>query len=124
MLSVISTLFVSHAIATPLFAHSSNSIAEAPATNLLELRSHPSPQNLIRSSRGHNSQLKDRKRSIGGRHNGGRHTGDAIVNTIFSGVYPVVNVTWGSTKGGPGQTFISFIDTGQFKSEDSDVINL
>lgn len=34
------------------------------------------------------------------------------MNTIFSGVYPVVNVTWGGNKGEPSQTFISFIDTG------------
>jgi hypothetical protein len=107
ILSVIFTGLISHGIATPIFARSGISIAEAPAANLLEIHSHPSPQHLISSSRGGNALLKNRKRSIGG-----GHTGKAVVNTIFSGVYPVVNVTWGSKDGSPGQTFISFIDTG------------
>ncbi len=38
------------------------------------------------------------------------------VNTIYNGVYPVINVTWGSKDGQPGQTFTSFIDTGTFRS--------
>lgn len=36
------------------------------------------------------------------------------VNTIFSDVYPVANLTWGNADGveGPAQQFISFLDTG------------
>lgn len=36
------------------------------------------------------------------------------VNTIFSDVYPVANLTWGNAPGisGPAQQFISFLDTG------------
>jgi hypothetical protein len=114
--SFIFTAFISHGIATPLFAHSRLFIAEAPAANLLELRSHPSPQHLVSSSRGRNAPLNAGKRSIGK-----RHIGEAVVNTIFSGVYPVVNVTWGNTDGSPGQTFISFIDTGQSRSGNQNV---
>ncbi|KAL1897932.1 hypothetical protein Sste5346_003784 [Sporothrix stenoceras] len=38
----------------------------------------------------------------------------AITGTIFSGVYPVVNVTWGNKAGElpTGQTIVSYIDTG------------
>jgi hypothetical protein len=41
-----------------------------------------------------------------------RQQGNEVVNTLYSGVYPVVNVTWGGKKGLPEQQFISFIDTG------------
>lgn len=87
------TALVSDVFATPLFARSGLSIVEASADNLLQLYPHPNPQNIAKSSHGRKPP-----------------TGDAIVNTIFSGVYPVVNVTWG---GSVNQSFISFIDTGR-----------
>lgn len=44
----------------------------------------------------------------------GEPTGLEDINTIFSGVYPVANLTWGNAPGvaGPEQQFISFLDTG------------
>jgi hypothetical protein len=116
ILAVILTVFISRGIATPLFVRSGFSIAEAPAVNLLELRSHPNPQHIVSSSRPRTSPSKNGKGS-----NGKPKTGDAVVNTIFSGVYPVVNVTWGNTDGRSGQTFISFIDTGQSMADNPDM---
>jgi hypothetical protein len=111
LLSVIFTLFISHGSATPLFARSGFTIPEAPANNILEIRSHPNPSHIVSSARGNSAPTK------GGKGSGGKKgSGDAVVNTIFSGVYPVVNVTWGSANGSPGQSFISFIDTGKSNS--------
>lgn len=44
-------------------------------------------------------------------------TASETINTIFSDVYPVANLTWGNTpaveaEGAPAQQFISFLDTG------------
>lgn len=79
-------------------------IAEAPSAALVQLLQNPSPDHLVSPIHAR-IQSKNQKRQAG--------TGNATVNTIFSGVYPVVNITWGNTDAStPGQQFISFIDTG------------
>ena len=79
-----------------LFSDSSVFISEAPATHQLSLSGHPNP-NIF------SSPARQRYKSIcSGK-------GLETVNTIFSGVYPVLNLTWLGTK---TQEFVAFIDTG------------
>ncbi|KAF8161716.1 aspartic peptidase domain-containing protein [Mycena galopus ATCC 62051] len=86
----------------PLFTRTDISIREAPAENRLQLLRNPNPR-LIKANAG--KALRAR------RHNAPVATETA--NTVFSGVYPCVNLTWGSkTPGEPGQQIISYIDTG------------
>jgi hypothetical protein len=82
-----------------LFSNSSISIPEAPSTHQLPLSSNPLPDILSSPARQRFSRTY---------HNG---TGSETVNTIFSGVYPVLNLTWFGTSGS-SQQFISYIDTG------------
>ncbi|KAK6212579.1 hypothetical protein LQW54_005164 [Pestalotiopsis sp. IQ-011] len=91
----------------PLFTRSGISIAEAPAEGLIQLGQNPKPDHL-------RSPVRERiaAKTLGKR----AGTGNQTVNTLFSGVYPTVNLTWGNTDGSPGQQFISFIDTGSADS--------
>ena len=88
-----------HLFAAPGFA-----IAEAPLDQQLQLGSHPRPDVL-------SSPVRSR---FGTAHRLAQRDGNTTTHTIFSGVYPVVNVTWGNKAGSaePGQPFISYIDTG------------
>jgi hypothetical protein len=83
------------------------SIPEAPAANILELRPHPSPNPLASPFRARYASLVKRRHWFRK-----RQEGNEAVNTIFDGVYPVINVTWGNKDGTSTQSFISFIDTG------------
>jgi hypothetical protein len=95
----------------PLFTRRDISIAEAPAKGLIQLLQNPKPDHL-------RSPVRER---IAAKQSGKRvGTGNETVNTLFSGVYPTVNLTWGNKDGSPGQQFISFIDTG---SSDSWVVS-
>lgn len=71
-----------------VFAQPGIFIPEAPSGNILQL-----------SLGAASSHPRIRKRQ------------QTIASTIFDGVYPVVNLTWGN-KDGTSQTFLSFIDTG------------
>ncbi|ETS74397.1 hypothetical protein PFICI_14263 [Pestalotiopsis fici W106-1] len=95
----------------PLFTRGDISIAEAPAEGLIQLLSNPKPDHLRSPVRERIAAQKLGKRA---------GTGNETVNTLFSGIYPTVNLTWGNTDGSPGQQFISFIDTG---SSDSWVVS-
>ncbi|KAJ4393184.1 hypothetical protein N0V93_002392 [Gnomoniopsis smithogilvyi] len=87
----------------PLFTNSDVSIAEAPTEALIELAQNPNPDYLNSPVRARIAVQKKAKRA---------ETAYELVNTLFSGVYPTINVTWGNTDGTSGQDFISFIDTG------------
>jgi hypothetical protein len=94
--------------ATPLFTRADISIPEAAPENLLQLSPHPSPNVFASPIR---ARIAAQRGETPARRQAG--VGNETVNTIFSGVYPTVNLTWGSkTAGTPGQQFISFIDTG------------
>jgi hypothetical protein len=95
----------------PLFRRGDISIAEAPAEGLVQLLQNPKPDHLRSPVRERIAAQKLGKRA---------GTGNQTVNTLFSGIYPTVNLTWGNTDGSPGQQFISFIDTG---SSDSWVVS-
>lgn len=125
-----------------LFASPDLAIPEAPAANQLTLGSHPNPDIFNSPARARvramRAQYEKKNRravdKINGNNNRRRwriwgrkvqpsgmevssNTGtvtDAITNTLFSGVYPVVNVTWGNKagEGAGGQSFVSYIDTG------------
>ncbi|KAH6647344.1 aspartic peptidase domain-containing protein [Truncatella angustata] len=87
----------------PLFTRSDVSIQEASSEALVQLLQNPQPDHF-------KSPVRER---IAAQQLGKRlETGSATVNTLFSGIYPTVNLTWGNTDGSPGQQFISFIDTG------------
>lgn len=86
-----------------LFTRSDVSIAEAPTEALIQLSQNPKPDYFNSPARARITAKKIGKRA---------GTGNETVNTIFSGIYPVVNLTWGNIDGSPGQQFISFIDTG------------
>ncbi|KAI0133806.1 aspartic peptidase domain-containing protein [Xylariales sp. AK1849] len=95
---------------TPLFTRRDISIEEASSAGIVQLLQNPKPDHF-------RSPIHARQRSLDRR----AGTGNETVNTLFSGVYPVVNLTWGNTNANtPGQQFISFIDTG---SSDSWVIS-
>ena len=79
-----------------LFSDPTISIIEAPSTNQFHLRGHPHPNAL-------NSPSRQRFHA----HQNGK--GSEVVNTIFSGVYPVLNLTW---LGHQSQDFVGFVDTG------------
>lgn len=87
----------------PLFTRSDRAIAEAPTEALIQLAQNPKPDYFHSPARARTAARELAKRA---------GSGNETVNTIFSGVYPVINLTWGSTDGAPGQQFISFIDTG------------
>lgn len=95
----------------PLFRRGDISIAVAPAEGLVQLLQNPKPDHLRSPVRERIAAQKLGKRA---------GTGNQTVNTLFSGIYPTVNLTWGNTDGSPGQQFISFIDTG---SSDSWVVS-
>jgi hypothetical protein len=97
-LGLIAAQFVQQTLCKPaqLFSDSSVFISEAPATHQLSLSSHPNPDIF-------SSPARQRHRSIcSGK-------GTETVNTLFSGVYPVLNLTWLGTE---AQEFVAFIDTG------------
>ncbi|KAK6084367.1 aspartic-type endopeptidase [Seiridium cupressi] len=95
----------------PLFSRSDISIAEAPSEGLVQLNQNPKPDHFRSPVRSRIAAQRVGKRA---------GMGNATVNTLFSGIYPTVNLTWGNTDGSPGQQFISFIDTG---SSDSWVVS-
>lgn len=74
----------------PLFTNSDVSIAEAPTEALLELSQNPNPDYLNSPVRARIASQKTAKRA---------ETAYELVNTLFSGVYPTVNLTWGNTDG-------------------------
>lgn len=77
------------------FSNPAVSINEAPSAQQFSLNRNPQPNFL-------NSPVRARHHHLTGR-------GSETVNTIFDGVYPVLNVTWLGKK---PQQFVSFIDTG------------
>lgn len=95
----------------PLFRRSDISIAQAPTEALIQLLQNPKPDLFNSPVRSRIAAQRIAKRA---------GTGNQTVNTLFSGIYPTVNLTWGNTDGSPGQQFISFIDTG---SSDSWVVS-
>ncbi len=89
---------------TALFSRRDVSIAVAPSTGQLELSSNPNRDIFSSPARARVEYLRWKQSG---------HKGFEPVNTIFNGVYPVINLTWGNKpqiRG--GQQFISFIDTG------------
>ncbi|KAK2069174.1 hypothetical protein P8C59_003778 [Phyllachora maydis] len=121
--TVASGLFLALAVAaervknSPVFSRSEISIAEAPPSHILSL-SHNPRRNVLgspaRARIAHKLQQGQGPAPA---------VGTEAINTLFSGVYPVVNVTWGNrgpspaggggnTTDGDGQQFISFVDTG------------
>jgi hypothetical protein len=94
--------------ASSIFTLPGVSIAEAPAANVLELHTHPNPNPLASRFRTRHASLSKGEKSIRK-----RQSGNEVVNTIYNGVYPVANVTWGNKDGTSSQSFVSFIDTGQ-----------
>ncbi|OAA57967.1 Peptidase aspartic [Niveomyces insectorum RCEF 264] len=126
-----------------LFSRPDLAVPEAPAAHQLTLGSHPNPDVLNSPVRARvqahqvqqqkqqqkeqqkkpKIQLSRRRRWWFGprsTHNDDVHApspsiGDVVTNTVYSGVYPVVNVTWGNKAGAAnaaGQTFVSYVDTG------------
>jgi hypothetical protein len=90
----------------PLFTRGDIFIPEAAAENQLQLAPHPKPNVLASPVRARKAAMK-----AGAQRRAG--TGSETVNTLFDGVYPTVNLTWGNkVTTTPGQQFISFIDTG------------
>lgn len=79
-----------------LFSDRSVSISEAPSSHQVALSGHPNPDIF-------SSPARQRHHLI--------CTGEGYetVNTIYSGVYPVLNLTW---LGQESQEFVAFIDTG------------
>lgn len=92
-------------IAAATFSRQDISIAVAPQENHIALSkiSQRSVNSLQSPTRARIAALKDTN-----------STASETVNTIFSDVYPVANLTWGNAPGveGPAQQFISFLDTG------------
>lgn len=74
----------------PLFTNSDISIAEAPEEALLELSQNPNPDYFNSPVRARIASQRKAKRA---------ETAYELVNTLFSGVYPTVNLTWGNTDG-------------------------
>ncbi len=116
-----------------LFASPDLAIAEAPAAGQLTIGSHPSPDVLNSPMRARVQMLQEmaaaqalqrrRRRRWTGWLRRGSHehalravptSSNATTNTLYSGVYPVINVTWGNKAGAASasQTFVSYIDTG------------
>jgi hypothetical protein len=91
--------------ATSIFTQPGISIAEAPAANLLQLITHPDALAVPLRRRHASPELGENQIRK-------RQSGSQVINTIFDGVYPVANVTWGNKDGVSTQSFISFIDTG------------
>ncbi|KAI1856921.1 hypothetical protein JX265_000727 [Neoarthrinium moseri] len=88
----------------PLFTRSDVAIEEAPASAIVQLLHNPKPDHFTSPVHARIAASQFDKRA---------GTGKETVNTIFSGIYPVVNLTWGNVDSSkPGQQFISFIDTG------------
>lgn len=78
---------------SPIFSNSDVSITEAPTSQQYVLSQNPQPNFL-------HSPIRERANHLNGK-------GKQTLNTIFSGVYPVINVTWGGN-----QQFVSYVDTG------------
>lgn len=74
----------------PLFTNSDVSIAEAPPSALVQLLQNPNPDYLNSPVRARIAAKQNAKRA---------GTGYELVNTIFSGIYPTVNLTWGNEDG-------------------------
>ncbi|KAJ4424910.1 hypothetical protein N0V82_000413 [Gnomoniopsis sp. IMI 355080] len=87
----------------PLFTNSDVSISEAPKEALIELSQNPNPDYFNSPVLARRAGQEKAKRG---------ETAYESVNTLFSGIYPMINLTWGNTDGTSGQQFISFIDTG------------
>lgn len=113
-----------------LFAHPSLAIPDAPVENVLSLGSHPNPDIFNSPARARVQARQDKARAANTQRRwwqvwerdipttnivqSGSAVSSAVTGTIFSGVYPVVNVTWGNKAGDPasGQTIVSYVDTG------------
>lgn len=91
----------------PLFTDSAITIREAPAEALITLSQNPKPDYFTSPVR---ARIAARKAAASKPKRA--ETGYELTNTLFSGIYPTVNLTWGNTDGVTGQDFISFIDTG------------
>lgn len=74
----------------PLFTNSDISIREAPTEALVELSQNPNPDYFNSPVRARIAARKTAKRA---------ETAYELVNTLFSGVYPTINLTWGNTDG-------------------------
>lgn len=101
--SLLLSLLPSLCVAAAQFSRRGVSVAVAPQENHVALSKISQ-----RSLNSLNSPVRNR---IAALKNG---TNLEIVNTIFSDVYPVANLTWGNAPvvDGPAQQFISFLDTG------------
>ncbi|KJR84125.1 uncharacterized protein SPSK_09038 [Sporothrix schenckii 1099-18] len=113
-----------------IFAHTGLAIPDALSENVLTLGSHPNPDVFhspararlqVREAQRESSEIRkrwwqmwDRDRPTTNTVQSGGVVTNAVTGTIFSGVYPVVNVTWGNKAGeaAGGQTIVSYIDTG------------
>lgn len=92
---------------TQLFSNRDVSIAEAPPAQQFSLTAHPNPNVLNSPARQRWAHHPHNHHHKG---NGAGHgKGSETVNTIFDGVYPVLNLTWLGSK---SQDFVAFIDTG------------
>lgn len=89
--------FIHQSSCSQLFSDSTISISEAPSANQFSLSSNPQPNYLT-------SPVRERFRQL--RSNGKSTT---TLNTLFSGVYPIANLTW---LGHESQTFVTYVDTG------------
>ena len=99
---------IQQSLCSQLFSDSSISISEAPSANQLSLSVNHQPNVL-------NSPARQRfRRSINQAQNGKRST---TLNTLFSGVYPIVNLT---LLGHESQSFVAIVDTG---SADTGVVS-
>lgn len=96
MFLVAQLIHYSSCVTAHSFSDPSISIAEAPSTHQFQLNRHPRPDIFSSPARQKYRHLRD-------------GSGSETVNTIFSGVYPVLNIT---ITGKKSQDFVSFIDTG------------
>lgn len=74
----------------PLFTNSDVSIVEAPTEALVHLSQNPNPDYFNSPVRARIAAQKGAKRA---------ETAYELVNTLFSGIYPTVNLTWGNSDG-------------------------
>lgn len=93
-------------------------IAEAPPERQIDLVPHPSPNVLVSRRRALSTLARARRNEDMGQVNAlekrwgekhGLHHTEAL-STLFSGVYPMINVTWGT--GATAESYDSFVDTG------------
>jgi hypothetical protein len=92
--------FIHQSSCSQLFSDSTISISEAPSANQFSLSSNPQPNYLT-------SPVRERIRLSKRQDQNGKST--TTLNTLFSGVYPIANLTW---LGHESQTFVTYVDTG------------